>query len=131
MKTITIEPKVLEQSKSSVNTIDLRIDKKEFDIFTEDCTCIIDEVEFVKIIYLETKIPLSVVGDTQRTTNITKRKGIHKFVSRMFNRMAVLPLTLPLCLVLLLGMGNVWGQVNYVSWNFSTALSTGQQLTAK
>lgn len=32
-------------------------------------------------------------------------------LSRLFNRMAVLPLTLPLCLVLVLGVGNVWGQV--------------------
>lgn len=38
-------------------------------------------------------------------------------VSRLFNRMAVLPLTLPLCLVLVLGMGDVWGQVDIASTN--------------
>lgn len=93
------------------SSIDLRIDKKEFDIFTEDCTCIIDEVEFVKIIDLETNMSLPVVDTPQATANATPRKGISKFVSRLFNRMAVLPLTLPLCLVLVLGMGNVWGQL--------------------
>jgi predicted RNA-binding protein with TRAM domain len=113
MKTITIEPKVLDYPTSSVTTIDIRIDKKEFEILTEDCSCIIDEVEFVKIIDLETKMPLPVVAAPQPTATATPRKGIHKFVSRMFNRLAVLPLTLPLCLVLVLGVGNVWGQTYY------------------
>ena len=105
------------------SNIDLRIDKKEFDIFTEDCTCIIDEVEFVKIIDLETKMPLPVVDAPQPTTTATPRKGIHKFVSRLFNRMAVLPLTLPLCLVLVLGVNGVMGQTNYVSWNFTPSIT--------
>jgi uncharacterized repeat protein (TIGR02543 family) len=86
------------------SNIDLRIDKKEFDIFTEDCTCIIDEVEFVKIIDLKTNMSLPVV-DTSQATTTAPRKGIHKFVSRMFNRMAVLPLTLPLCLLLVVMVG--------------------------
>jgi hypothetical protein len=111
MKTITIEPKVLEQSKSSVNTIDLRIDKKEFEILTEDCSCIIDEVEFVKIIDLKTNMSFPVVDTLQSATTATPRKGIHKLVSRLFNRMAVLPLTLTLCLMLVLGVGNVLGQL--------------------
>lgn len=34
----------------------------------------------------------------------------YKFVSRIFNRLIILPLTLPLCLVLVLGVGNVLGQ---------------------
>ena len=103
------------------SNIDLRIDKKEFDIFTEDCTCIIDEVEFVKIIDLKTNMSLPVLGTPQAFTSSTPRKGIHKFVSRMFNRLVILPLTLPLCLVLVLGMGNVWGQAyfNMSSGNYS------------
>ena len=36
MRTITIEPKVLDQSRSSVTTIDLRIDKKEFEILKNE-----------------------------------------------------------------------------------------------
>ena len=118
MKTITIEPKVLDYPTSSVNTIDLRIDKKEFDIFTEDCTCIIDEVEFVKIIDLETNMTLPVVDTPQASTTAAPRRGMPKFVSRIFNRLAVLPLTLPLCLVLVLGVGNVWGQTTII--NFDT-----------
>ncbi len=38
----------------------------------------------------------------------------------MFNRMAVLPLTLPLCLVLVLGVGNVWGQTPNGTLDFGT-----------
>ena len=51
----------------------------------------------------------------------TQREGIHKFVSRMFNRMAVLPLTLPLCLVLVMGVGNVWGQTNPTAHDLATS----------
>jgi hypothetical protein len=122
MKTITIEPKVLDYPKPSVTTIDLRIDKKEFEILTEDGSCIIDEVDFVKIIDLETKMPLPVV-DSPQTTTAARRKGIHKFVSRNFNRLAVLPLTLPLCLVLVLGVGNVWGQLFTQNFSASSTVS--------
>ncbi len=103
------------------SNIDLRIDKKEFDIFTEDYTCIIDEVEFVKIIDLKTNSSLPVVGTPQAFTSSSPRKVIHKFVSRMFNRLVILPLTLPLCLLLILAMGNVWGQAyfNMSSGNYS------------
>ena len=119
----------LEQPQANListdkSNIDLRIDKKEFDIFTEDGSCIIDEVEFVKIIDLETNMSLPVVDTPQATANATPRKGIHKFVSRMFNRMAVLPLTLPLCLVLVLGVGNVLGQTTIYSTNFGTTAVT-------
>jgi predicted RNA-binding protein with TRAM domain len=115
MKTITIEPKVLDYPKPSVTTIDLRIDKKDYDILTKDYLCIIDEVDFVKIIDTTTQTPLPVVETTQPTATATPRKGIHKFVSRMFNRMAVLPLTMPMCLVMILVMfvGNGWGQTYY------------------
>ncbi len=121
MKTQTLIPEVLDYPTSSVNTIDFRIDKKEFQILTEDGSCIIDEVEFVKIIDLETKMPLPVVAAPQPTATATPRKGIHKFVSRMFNRLAVLPLTLPLCLVLVLGVGNVWGQTNPTAHDLSAS----------
>jgi hypothetical protein len=117
MKTITIEPEVLDYPTSSVTTIDIRIDKKDYDILTKDCLCIIDEVDFVKIIDTTTQTPLPVVDSTKPTNATTTRKGIHKFVSRNFNRLAVLPLTLPLCLVLLLGVGNAWGQINISSTN--------------
>jgi hypothetical protein len=110
MKTITIEPKVLDYPTSSLTTIDIRIYKKEYDILTKDCLCIIDEVDFVKIIDTTTQTPLPVVAAPKPTTTATPRKSIHKFVSRILNRMAVLPLTMPLCLVLVLGVGNVWGQ---------------------
>lgn len=94
------------------SNIDLRIDKKEFDIFTEDCSCIIDEVEFVKIIDLKTNMSLPVLGSPQAITSSTPRKSIHKFVSHMFKCIAVFPVTLSLYLVLVLGVGNVWGQTN-------------------
>ena len=112
MKTFTIEPEVLDYPKSSVTTIDIRINKKEFEILTENFNCIIDEVEFVKIIDLNTEMPMPVVDAPQPTTNATPRKGIQKFLSRTFNRLAILPLTLPLCLLLVLGVGNVWGQIS-------------------
>jgi predicted RNA-binding protein with TRAM domain len=118
MKTQTVIPEVLDYPTSSVATIDLRIEKKEYDIHTEDCACVIDEVEFVKIIDLETKMPLPVVDSPQPTT-AAPRKGIHKFVSRILNRMAVLPLTMPLCLVMMLGLfsENGWGQTSYLGLN--------------
>jgi uncharacterized repeat protein (TIGR02543 family) len=99
------------------SNIDLRIDKKEFDIFTEDCTCIIDEVEFVKIIDLKTNMSLPVVDTPQATTTAAPRKGMPKFLSRLFNRLAFLPLKLTLCVVLVLGVGNVWGQATTVISN--------------
>ena len=123
MKTHTLTPEVLDYPTASVATIDLRIDKKEFEILTEDCTCIIDEVEFVKIIDTTTQTPLPVVEATQATTTLLPRKGIHKFVSRNFNRLAVLPLTLPLCMVLVLGVGNVWGQLFTQNFSASSTVS--------
>ena len=66
MKTTTIETEVIDKPSTSNATIDIRIEKKEFEIFTENCTCVIDEVEFVKIIDLETKMPLPVVDAQQR-----------------------------------------------------------------
>ena len=59
------------------------------------------------------KTIISNMETTQPTVTFSPRKGIHKFVSRIFSRMAVLPLTLPLCLVLVLGVGNIWGQTYY------------------
>jgi hypothetical protein len=112
MKTQTAVPEDLDYPTSSVNTIDIRIDKKEYEILTEDCTCIIDEVEFVKIIDIETNMPLPVVAAPQPTTTATPRKGMSNFLSHLLNRLSILPLTLPLCLVLVLGVGNVWGQIN-------------------
>jgi uncharacterized repeat protein (TIGR02543 family) len=121
MKTQTAVPEVLDYPKSSVNTIDIRIDKKEFEIFTEDCTCIIDEVEFVKIIDIETNMPLPVVAAPQPTTTATPRKSMSKFLSCLLNRLSVLPLTLPLCLVLVMGVGSVWGQTTITQWNFDAS----------
>jgi hypothetical protein len=115
MKTQTAIPEVLDYPTSSVNTIDIRIDKKEFEILTEDGSCIIDEVEFVEIIDLNTEMPLPVVAAPQPTTTATPRKGMPKFLSRLLNRLSVLPLTLPLCLVLVIGVGNVWGQYSITS----------------
>jgi hypothetical protein len=99
-----------------------------YDILTKEYLCIIDEVDFVKIIDTTTQTPLPVVETTQPTATATPRKGIHKFVSRMFNRMAVLPLTLPMCLVMILVMfvGNGWSQQSIttagsvVTQNFNT-----------
>ena len=53
MKALTKSNKKIKQSATSFKTLDLRIDKKEFEILTEDGSCIIDEVEFVKIIDLK------------------------------------------------------------------------------
>ena len=127
MKTQTAVPEVLDYPTSTVNTIDIRIDKKEFQILTEDCSCIIDEVEFVKIIDLETKMQLPVVAAPQPTTTATPRKGMPKFLSRILNRLSVLPLTLSLCLVLVLGVGNVWGQA-ILTFEFSAL--AGNEATA-
>ena len=110
MATTLLQPQANLFSTDKSN-IDLLIEKKEFNIFTEDCTCIIDEVEFVKIIDLKTNMALPVLDTTQATTTATPRKGISKFVSRLFNRMAVLPLTLPLCLVLVLGVNGLKAQI--------------------
>jgi uncharacterized repeat protein (TIGR02543 family) len=109
------------------SNIDLRIDKKEFDIFTEDCSCIIDEVEFVKIIDLKTNMSLPVLGSPQAITSSTPRKSIHKFVSSIFKCIAVFPVTLSLCLVLVLGVGNVWGQT--VSFGGTTYTQDFQSMT--
>lgn len=128
MKTQTAVPEVLDYPTSSINTIDIRIDKKEVEILTEDCTCIIDEVELVKIIDLETKMPLPVVAAPQPTTTATPRKGMPKFLSRLLNRLSVLPLTLPLCLVLVLGLGNVCGQIQ-LSEGFESGLPTAYTTT--
>lgn len=125
MKTQTAVPEVLDYPTSTVNTIDIRIDKKEFEILTQDGSCIIDEVEFVKIIDLETKMPLPVVAAPQPTTTATPRKGMSKFLSRLLNRLSVLPLTLPLCLVLVLGVGNVWGQTINEGFEGATFPPTG------
>jgi len=125
MSTTLLQPQANLFSTDKSN-IDLLIEKKEFNIFTEDCTCIIDKVEFVKIIDLKTNMALPVLDTTQATTSATPRKGISKFVSRLFNRMAVLPLTLPLCLVLVLGVGNVWGQI--LTFEFSAL--AGHEATA-
>jgi hypothetical protein len=54
----------------------------------------------------------------------TPRKGIHQFVSRIFNRLVILPLTLPLCLVMLLGVNGVMGQVTIASQNFESSPAT-------
>jgi hypothetical protein len=57
-----------------------------------------------KIIFMPSYFKKSNLQSTSLTTS-------YKFVSRIFNRLIILPLTLPLCLVLVLGMGNVWGQL--------------------
>ncbi len=129
METQTAIPEVLDYPTSSVNTIDIRIDKKEYEILTEDCTCIIDEVDFVKIIDLNTEMPLPVVAAPQRTTD-NSRKGMSKLLSRLLNRLSVLPLTLPLCLVLVLGVGNVWGQAT-LPHHDPLNHTSGQSLTSQ
>ncbi|MBM3431927.1 MAG: fibronectin type III domain-containing protein [Bacteroidetes bacterium] len=78
-----------------------------------------------------------------QTTTAIPRKGMPKFLSRILNHPAVLPHTLALCLVLVLGVGNVWGQyivdfegsgetktayasgnvtLNSIQWNMTDAL---------
>jgi hypothetical protein len=120
MKTLTITSELLNQPTASSQKIDLLIDKKEFQILTEDGSCIIDEVEFVKIIDLNTEMSLPVVAAPQPTTTATPRKGMPKFLSRIVSRLSVLPLTLPLCFMLVLGVGNVWGQTPNGTLNFGT-----------
>jgi len=112
METITTIKRSNSKFTSHTNSIDLQIDKKEFEILTEDCFCIIDEVEFVKIIDITTQTPLKVVEPTQSTATLLPRKGVSNFFSRLWNRFTFLPLTMPLCLVVMLGLfvGNGWGQ---------------------
>jgi hypothetical protein len=111
MQTITKLKRTDSELSKNNNSIDILIDKKEFDIHTEDCLCIIDEVEFVKIIDLTTQTPLPVVETTQPTATLLPRKGVSKFFSRVWNRFTVLPLTMPLCLVLVLGLNGVQAQI--------------------
>lgn len=54
--------------------------------------------------------------------------GMPAFVSRMFNRVAVWPLILTVCLVL--GGGKVWGQVTLFSENFGTSRGTSYTTVA-
>lgn len=117
MKTQSLTPGILDFPNSSVTTIDIRIDNKELEILTEDCTCIIDEVEFVKILDLETKMPLPVVS-AQPLTKAKKPKNMPEFISRIFNRFTLLPLTLPFCFLFLLGVSIFWGQSTITSWGF-------------
>jgi uncharacterized repeat protein (TIGR02543 family) len=125
MQTLTTLKRTDFETANQTNPIDLLIDKKEYDILTEDCLCIIDEVDFVKIIDTTTQTPLPVVETTQPTATLLPRKGVSKFFSRLGNRLTVLPLTMPLCLVMMLGLfvGNGWGQTTLFSDNFGT--STG------
>lgn len=117
MKSQLLTPGILDFPNSSVTTIDIRIDKKELEILTEDCTCIIDEVEFVKILDLETKMPLPVVS-AQPSTKAKKPKNMPEFISRIFNRFTLLPLTLSFCFLFLLGVSIFWGQSTITSWGF-------------
>jgi uncharacterized repeat protein (TIGR02543 family) len=111
MKALINSNKKIKQSATSFKTLDLRIDKKEFEILTEDGLCIIDEVEFVKIIDIKTEMPLQSVSEGQQKVRVN-------FMSHIFNRLSILPLTLPLCLVLVLGVGNVWGQTTIAQWHY-------------
>jgi predicted RNA-binding protein with TRAM domain len=122
MSALKLSSEKLKQQTTSVKTIDLRINKKEFEIFNEDCTCIIDEVEFVKIIDSDNEIHMPLVIVPQ--PNTTPRKAMPKFHSRMFNRLAVLRFTLPLYLMLLLGAGNVWGQTTIFTETIGTCCTT-------
>ena len=122
MKAFTLSTEKLKEQTTSVKTIDLRIDKKEFEIFTEDCTCIIDEVEFVKIIDLSTEMPLPVVTDPETTTKIIQLNGISKFLSRILNHKGHKNLFFPILLVITLG--NIFGQTTLFSDNFTTSQGT-------
>ena len=68
----------------------------------------------IKIIFMPSYFKKSNLQSTSFTTS-------YKFVSRIFNRLVILPLTLPLCLVLVLGVGNVWGQAFTGTYSFASA----------
>ncbi|MEY4572117.1 MAG: hypothetical protein RLZ10_1343, partial [Bacteroidota bacterium] len=125
MQKITTLKRTDFETSNQPNSIDLLIDKKEYDIHTEDCLCIINEVEFVKIIDLTTQTPLPVIETTQATATLLPRKGFSKFFSRVCNRLTVLPLTMPLCLVMMLGLfsGNGRGQFTG-TYNFASVTTT-------
>jgi hypothetical protein len=98
------------------STILLNQPLKEYDIQTENGNCIIVHVESVTV--ETTKAP--------EKTSLNKPKNmIQSITQRIFKKQkaslvtlilsAVSPLTLPLCLVLVVGMGNVWGQYSITS----------------
>ena len=99
---------------------------KEQDILTENNDCIIVYVESVTV----------EISQSPKKTLFTKPKNmIQSMTQRIIKKQkatlvtlilsAVFSLTLPLCLVLVLGMGNVWGQTYYnmssgnKTWNFA------------
>ena len=61
----------------------------------------------------------SELGLISKNTN-TVTHNLKKFI----NRLSILPLALPICLVLVLGVGNVWGQTTIYSTNFGTTAVT-------
>ena len=104
---------------------------KEQDILTENKDCIIVHVESITV---ET-------SQSSKKTLLTKPKEMIQAISQaIFKKQkaslvtlilsAFLPLTLPLCLILVLGVGNVWGQAtnpsahNLASSNFSFTTQT-------
>jgi hypothetical protein len=68
MQSITTLKRMNSKFTPQTNSIDLLIDKKEYDIHTDDCLCIIDEVDFVKIIDKSTQTPLPVMETTKKPT---------------------------------------------------------------
>ncbi len=58
------------------------------------------------------------------------RKFIFHFFYRIFNSLSFLPHTIPLCFILVLGMGNVWGQTTIFSYTNTTASYTNLSWTA-
>ena len=68
MQSITKLKRTNSKFTPQTNSIDLLIDKKEYDIHTDDCLCIIDEVDFVKIIDKSTQTPLPVMETTKKPT---------------------------------------------------------------
>jgi hypothetical protein len=55
-----------------------------------------------------------------KSTGSHLNKKCSSCFSRLFNRLFIMPLTLPICLVLVLGIGNVWGQTPNGTLDFGT-----------
>jgi hypothetical protein len=96
------------------STILLNQALKEYDIQTENGNCIIVHVESVTVETTKAPEKTSLNKPKNMIQSITQRilkKQKASLVTLILS--AFSPLTLPLCLVLVLGVGNVWGQTYY------------------
>lgn len=98
---------------------------KEYDIQTENGNCIIVHVESVTVETTKAPEKTSLKKTKNMIQSMTQRiikKQKASLVTLILS--AVFSLTLPLCLLLALGMGNVWGQTTIFTESIGTCCST-------